>query len=133
MSNEITTMNTSVAVKYDDPSRAVAVASHNQLRAAITRFGTYTDREGKTSTSLMGLSVSLNKEIKKAYGVPREEMPQDMFLHFASVAQRVVNYMTKAMAEFETRAVIKHTIRQMIRVSGESYWAMTTGNANVAG
>lgn len=133
MPNEIAPLNVSVVVKYDDPARAVAVASHNQLRAAITSFGTYTDREGKVATSLKGLSVSLNKEIKKSYGVPRDEMPQDMFLHFASVAQRVVAYMTKAMAEQETRAVIKHTVRHMIRVSGESYWAMTTGKAHVAG
>lgn len=111
--------------RVNDPTHAVAVASQTRLMETVTRFGSYVDRTGCAATSMRGLVVSINRDIKRAYGLAREDMPRDMLLHVSSVLVRVVDLIDRGISEHETRAAIKSAVHAAIKASGESYHALS--------
>lgn len=114
--------------RTEDPVRAVAVAAQTRLMDSVTRFGGYVDRTGHAATSVKGLVVSINRDIKRAYGLAREDMPRDMLLHASSALERVIDIIDRGTREQETRATIKSAIHAAIKASGESYGALTGGS-----
>jgi len=114
-------------VRAEDPIRAVAIAAQTRLMDSVTRFGGYVDRTGHAATSMKGLVISINRDIKRAYGLAREDMPRDMLLHVSSALERTIDIMDRGMREQETRATIKSAIHAAIKASGESYIALTGG------
>lgn len=116
-------------VRHSDPVRAMAVASQNALMEQVTRFGQYVDVTGAKATSERGLVVSINRAIKKHYGMARDEMPRDMLLHASSALNRVVALIDLGITGGQSRREIKDGIRSIIRAYGESYHALE--NADV--
>lgn len=115
-------------VRASDPVHTVAVAAQTRLMDSVTRFGGYVDRSGCMATSMKGLVVSINRDIKRAYGLAREDMPRDMLLHVSSALERVIGIIDRGTREQETRATIKSAIHAAIKASGESYCALTGGS-----
>jgi hypothetical protein len=115
-------------VKHADPMREVAVSSQNALMAAVTQFGHYVDRAGVAATSPKGMVISINRDIKRAYGVARDDMPRDMLLHVSSALVRVVAVIEQGIQDRETRDEIKRAVHAAIKASGESYLALTGTN-----
>lgn len=116
-------------VRHDDPVRAMAAASQTALVASVSNFGQYVDASGGHATSERGLVVSINRAIKKHYGLARDEMPRDMLLHASSALDRVVTLIENGMVKGQSRREIKDGIRSIIRAYGESYHAL--GDADV--
>lgn len=115
-------------IRAFDPVHAVAVASQTRLMDSVTRFSGYVDRTGHAASSKKGLVISINRDIKRAYGLAREDMPRDMLLHVSSALERVIDIIDRGTHEQETRATIKSAIHAAIKASGESYGALTGGS-----
>jgi hypothetical protein len=117
-------MSKSLAIRTD-PLHAMAAASQTHLIDAVTRFGGYADRTGAMATSMKGLVISINRDIKRAYGMSRDDMPRDMLLHVSSALVRVVEIIEGGMRDQETRADIKRAVHAAIEASGASYAGLT--------
>jgi hypothetical protein len=117
-------------VTRTDPLHAMAAASQTHLMETVTRFGGYADRTGAMATSMKGLVISINRDIKRAYGMARDDMPRDMLLHVSSALVRVVEIIECGMRDGETRADIKRAVHAAIQASGASY-AGLMGSAHV--
>lgn len=111
-------------VRHSDPVRAMAAASQSALMASVSQFGQYVDESGAKASSERGLVVSINRAIKKHYGLARDEMPRDMLLHASSAIDRVVGLIEQGMSDGQSRREIKDGIRSIIRAYGESYHAL---------
>jgi hypothetical protein len=111
-------------VKHDDPIRAMAAASQTSLMATVSTFGQYVDNDGKHASSEKGLVLTINRAVKKYYGMARDEMPRDMLLHVSSALDRVVQLIARGMAERQSRREIKDGIKATIKAFGESYHAL---------
>lgn len=110
-------------------SRELAVVANQELTESVTVFGGYTDPAGVSATSPAGLMKSFNKAVKREFGLPVADMPQDMQLHVASLRLRVSKTIKDGMDSHMLRSDIKAMIRESVKRSARAY-LMMTGEAN---
>lgn len=114
-------------VPVSDPIRAMAIATQIQLTQTITQFAGYVDPTGHAATSPKGLAITINRLIKRYYGLGVDEMPRDMLLHAASAKHRASERIERGMQTGESRAAIKQAVHAIIQLSGESYATLKRG------
>ena len=108
-------------------ARDLSIASNNALTEAVTAFGGYVDPAGNVATSPAGLMKSFNSAVKREFGLPIADMPEDMQMHVGSLRLRTARLIADGMARHLLRTDIKQQIRESVKVAAAAYQMMTGG------
>ncbi|MEI6315818.1 MAG: hypothetical protein WCO89_13175 [Syntrophus sp. (in: bacteria)] len=99
----------------DRIARCDALRAYEQLRALITKHGTYVGPDNKASTNLKGMTLRINIMIKNVIGKPVGALTTE---HELMILTRIREAVALAIAKGErqrmTRTVIKEKIRAAI-------------------
>ena len=101
----------------DRIARCDALRAHEQLRAAITAHGGYVDPDDKASTSFKGITITINKNIRKVFGKPVRSMMSELDL---IVLTRIREAVALAIARGERQRMTRTDIKKKIRAAIEN-------------